>query len=1019
MKPIKLILQAFGPFSGQEQVDFTKLGASPLFLINGPTGSGKSSILDAICFALYGETTGSERTGDQMRCDHAEPNTLTEVSFEFSLGSKVYKVVRTPDQEVPKKRGDGTTKKTHTASLYLVANGEEQLIASRPTAVSKEMLSIIGLDVKQFRQVMVLPQGKFRELLTANSKEREQIFGQLFQTHIYTQIEKALFDRAAGIRKEKDEFDNQIKGALDVVSVNSEEELQAEKARLAPILSESDQQYQNAQKQLDHTKQQHSAALELSHQFAQKAKLDAELKEHLAKREGIDKVRLQKQQAQKAMQLDRPYDQMKSAEKQCETARNSIKDKSLLLEQAQQQLKDAESAYQAAAKNSEQVSELNQQLFQLESVGKKFAALNEQQKLLESANQAFVAATSHHQKSEQTFKHLDTQLQAKRTEREQAQQQSATLDGKRLSLTNTIELIDLRLKHQQLIQRQNAELQRFQQVEKQYQAAQEQTNLARQTADKLEFVWHSNQAAELAARLTEGDSCPVCGSHTHPQLAQFMGDAVTKDQVQQAREYQQQQTNRELEQASLRQKLESDLQYLQQEAAQVEASLQQKEAPDLETLQQRKLSLENEIQHLSAIDLVALEDQLRQLEIKLVQAQQEHDAQGQNLEKARRELTEAETKVASLQSDITSDFTHVDQVRQKYSSVQKQIQSLTLAEQQARTRLSEMQNLVASSQSAHISAKEQLRSWTTELEGAQAQWEHALAQTDFHDVDAYLKAKWDEAQHTAADGRLRQFDELLATLKGRIDNVAQALEGKEPPNLASIESELAGKQKVVSGAFDMLASHRSHMNSLVQVEQKLARLYEKNAELEKAYQVYGTLSDIANGRTGAKVSLHRFVLGVLLDDVLIQASQRLRVMTKGRYELRRKEDRAKGNAGSGLDLMVEDGYTGKLRDVATLSGGESFMAALALALGLSDVVQSYSGGIRLDTLFIDEGFGSLDPESLELAIQTLIDLQQGGRTIGIISHVSELKEQMALRVDVSSSRTGSKIKVLGNQSLVY
>ncbi|MDF4534478.1 SMC family ATPase, partial [Vibrio parahaemolyticus] len=189
-------------------------------------------------------------------------------------------------------------------------------------------------------------------------------------------------------------------------------------------------------------------------------------------------------------------------------------------------------------------------------------------------------------------------------------------------------------------------------------------------------------------------------------------------------------------------------------------------------------------------------------------------------------------------------------------------------------------------------------------------------------------------------------------------------------------------------------------------------LYQKNRALEAEYQVVGTLSGIANGKTGAKVSLHRFVLGVLLDDVLLQASQRLMKMSRGRYLLKRKEERAKGNVGSGLDLMVEDSYSGKWRDVATLSGGESFMAALSLALGLSDVVQSYSGGIRLDTLFIDEGFGSLDPESLDLAIQTLIDLQQGGRTIGIISHVSELKEQIGLRLDVLATRMGSTLRLI-------
>ena len=192
----------------------------------------------------------------------------------------------------------------------------------------------------------------------------------------------------------------------------------------------------------------------------------------------------------------------------------------------------------------------------------------------------------------------------------------------------------------------------------------------------------------------------------------------------------------------------------------------------------------------------------------------------------------------------------------------------------------------------------------------------------------------------------------------------------------------------------------------------LFRSHEKNKELEAQYRIYGTLSDVANGQTGNRISLQRFVLSVLLDDVLIQASQRLHIMSNGRYQLVRKEDRTRGNRASGLDLEVEDGYTGKNRSVATLSGGESFMAALSLALGLSDVVQSYAGGIKLDTLFIDEGFGSLDPESLDLAIRTLIDLQATGRMIGIISHVSELKEQMALRLDVISSKNGSSIRTV-------
>jgi exonuclease SbcC len=200
-------------------------------------------------------------------------------------------------------------------------------------------------------------------------------------------------------------------------------------------------------------------------------------------------------------------------------------------------------------------------------------------------------------------------------------------------------------------------------------------------------------------------------------------------------------------------------------------------------------------------------------------------------------------------------------------------------------------------------------------------------------------------------------------------------------------------------------------NQLKDIQVKLERAHKKNESLEAEYKITGTLSDVANGQTGNKISLQRFVLSVLLDDVLIQASQRLNLMSKGRYQLVRKEDRAKGNKASGLELEVEDSYSGKTRSVATLSGGESFLAALSLALGLSDVVQSYAGGIKLDALFIDEGFGSLDPESLDLAVRTLIDLQASGRMIGIISHVSELKEQMALRVDVESGRGGSHITI--------
>ena len=235
------------------------------------------------------------------------------------------------------------------------------------------------------------------------------------------------------------------------------------------------------------------------------------------------------------------------------------------------------------------------------------------------------------------------------------------------------------------------------------------------------------------------------------------------------------------------------------------------------------------------------------------------------------------------------------------------------------------------------------------------------------------------------------------------------------PDLIKIEQALIDKITEFNLADKAWRLLEERNNLLTNIKKQLSDIKTKTDELNAQYQIVGTLSDVANGTSGKRISLQRFVLSVLLDDVLIQASQRLNLMSKGRYRLLRREDAIGGNAAAGLDLEVEDSYTDKSRPVATLSGGESFMAALSLALGLSDVVQSYAGGIKLDTLFIDEGFGSLDTESLDLAIKTLIDLQSSGRMIGIISHVGELKEQMALRIDVKSARDGSSISTVAHR----
>lgn len=1013
MRPIQLTLQAFGPFASQQVIDFSQFGHAPLFLINGPTGAGKSSILDAICFALYGETTGSERSGDQMRCDYAPSSVLTEVQFIFELNQRRFMITRSPDQEVAKQRGEGTTKKNHAASLVeLLDLGDEKLIAHRPTPVSKAMLELIGLDVKQFRQVMVIPQGKFRELLIANSKEREQIFGQLFQTQIYVQIERELLDRAAGIRKQKEQFDHQIKGALEVTSLSSEEALQAEIFATKPLVQQSEQAYQASQKQLDAIKQHWNDAQELQKQFHLQAELEKEKMAMLAQQPAIETLRNRLQQAQKAARLDLPYQQSREAQRQLDLAKQAKITKQQAFSLAEKQLEEATLAYQQAAKSAEQVELLNQQLYELEGVGKKFAALEEQKKLHHTAKQQWLTAQQAAEQAQLKVQTLETQLQAQYEELEKIHQQKSRLEAKLLTQTQVSDHITLRLKQQSLVKKKGDLADQFKRVDSGYQVAQTDAQQARQQADQLELRWHTNQAAELAQRLSEGEACPVCGSHTHPNIAQFSSDVVTKGQVKQAREGQKKAEASEIEWLKQYQQVKNELSYLEQELQQVAEQITQKQIADLAVLQEQGKQLTQEIEQLSRLNPQQLEVNITQLEQDLRTTRSQAEQQKSALEQATLREIEAHTQVTYLQAEISSDFTHVDEVREKYSVIHKQIKALQQAEQSARTHLTQTQNHCSATQSSLTSANEQCETWLKEWQRMQQEWQQALTQSPFTDQEHYLQARVDDSSITEMEGKIRQFEQLWSTLQGKLDNLQQALADKPFPQLTDIQTQMEAQQRDLTAKLNDFTQHRSRLDSLQQVSKKLVRLHEHNETLEKEYQVYGTLSDIANGRTGAKVSLHRFVLGVLLDDVLIQASQRLQRMSKGRYWLKRKEDRAKGNAGSGLDLMVEDAYTGKWRDVATLSGGESFMAALSLALGLSDVVQSYSGGIRLDTLFIDEGFGSLDPESLDLAIQTLIDLQQGGRCIGIISHVAELKEQIALRLDVETSVRGSTIKLI-------
>ncbi|OQQ01743.1 exonuclease SbcC [Vibrio campbellii] len=1010
MKPIKLTMQAFGPFAQTETIEFDKLGTNPLFLINGPTGSGKTSILDAICFALYGETTGNERQGIQMRCDMAAPTLLTEVTLEFSLHGKSYRVIRSPEQEAPKARGEGMTVRKHTAALYEITD-EEKLITSKTTQVKTEVTNIIGLNETQFRQVMVLPQGKFRELLLATSKEREEIFGQLFQTDIYKKIEYALKDKASAISKAKDEFDNQIRGALQVAGVSSEAELTERREALSVQFETVQKQEQESLAQLNAVKTDLQKAEALSNEFKKREQAEIALKRHLEQSDAVSSRQLQLDNAKKASKVELPYVTLQNASKQTQELEQKVAKLSQDLTVANDAVKSKEGALQTAKEQAAQLPKLTEQQYQLEGMKGKLVEKSE----LEKAINAGLTQKSEFEATLKKYIALKEKLTL------EAQQGQKSLDQARVDVAS-IGTVEAEIKQQQRLMQDvqkltglNQELAKLDAATPSKQASVDQAKARyaelQRSADTLELSWHNAQAAVLAQRLQAGEMCPVCGSVEHPQPAQFVGEEVTKDQVQNARNTEREgqvvlnQLNNQLEQHNI-----AIGQYKQQ-IEQLSVELGQKASMDLGALQVSMQQLNERLQQLSSINLVQLEQSVNELNQRCVTGEgkindlQNQMAANESMIKGNQE------QLAKLSASLDAKYSSLEVLEQDIVVIQKQITELNTAFESAQNHLQQAVLAKTNIESQLTTNQQWLNEALERLNTAKTDWAQALQASAFEDEAQFLASKVDEAEMQVWQQEIDAFKQTQIKLEQTLADLSSELKDLALPDLEGLNVKLNSIQQSYVEVRNQLDSTRSLFERLEKVRNDIATLHDKNTKLEDEYKVFGTLYDVASGKTGSRISLHRFVLGVLLDDVLIQASQRLSLMSKGRYILARKTEGFKGAAGRGLDLVVEDSYTGKTRDVATLSGGESFMAALALALGLSDVVQSYSGGIRLDTLFIDEGFGSLDPESLDLAIQTLVDLQQTGRMIGVISHVSELKEQMAQRIDVEPSRLGSTVSV--------
>jgi exonuclease SbcC len=532
----------------------------------------------------------------------------------------------------------------------------------------------------------------------------------------------------------------------------------------------------------------------------------------------------------------------------------------------------------------------------------------------------------------------------------------------------------------------------------------------------IEKSWHLGQAAVLAAELNAGDACPVCGSNEHPNPASWSEecDVVDKgmlDTAKQASEQASRIFNDALNRFNI---LESEWLGLNQRAEALKLEVVDILDKPLDAL---KTELQDQHNALSAIN--AAKERLSQIEADLRGLRDQQPTLKLDNENSKQSVSDCDVQVKLTEQTLGAVFDELpeayrdeSQLKDQLDDVKKRIQFISDALNHATDNKARAISQLDKATQTEFEVSQQHRSWVEKHAQAKSSWLTFLQQSTFESEEVFFAAMMNDDQISYAQKDVDDYQNKLAHLNGSISQFSETLKGMSEPDIESILLALENKQSEAKFAEESFSEIDIKVKNLESILKQLETVHQQEAAFEAEYKVVGTLSRALSGQDGDKVNLQRFVLGMLLEDVLTQASLRLKLMSNNRYELTRKLDRAKGNAPSGLDLEVFDFHTGKARGVATLSGGESFLAALALALGLSEVVQAYSGGIKLDTLFIDEGFGSLDPESLELAIETLKQLQLSGRTIGIISHVSELKEQMGLRLDIQSSNFGSSVKLI-------
>lgn len=909
MRPVKLTLSAFGPYAGRMELELDRLGDSGLYLITGDTGAGKTTIFDAITFALYGEASGTSRAPGMFRSKYALPETPTFVELEFLYGGQTYWVRRVPEYERPAKRGGGTTTQQQEAELHR----PDGTIVTRTREVTAAVEEIMGLNRNQFTQIAMIAQGDFLKLLLASTDERIKIFRKLFRTERYGTLQEQLKIQANALART---YEQERAGMLQAAQTltGTEEDTQqlarAEAMTCEELTALSDAMIGRDQAQEREIARQLTAADESLSQSRQRLEQAQELEQMQGRLEQSAAQLKQAEETLAARQRDRAQEQCRAPE---------------------------------AERALEKITQLRGQLPQ-------YARLDQEQK-----KQAELLAQQEEnlrrlQQCEEALERLKQQREAARQEQETLQDCAAVQE--RLTAERRDQA--RRMEHLRTLWADTGTLKKLEQeltaAQSYYRSAVGRAEECRAVYDRKNRAFLDAQAGILASALERDHPCPVCGSRDHPAPAPLAQDAPGEEEVNRAKAEMDRAAAAEAEQSRRAGRISGQVESMRRAVADRISQL----IPDTgEEAWESRLTGETAL----------VQEKMQQLDESL--AEQEKNIR--RLEQVRALLARAERKVPDGEQAVHDLRTACTRLERDIRHVKEDIGNI-------RGELP-----CESSAQAEREIKE-LERFREQHDRLTQQAEKAL-----------------QAAHSAVDN-----------LRGTVQELTEQLAKRERPDAEqarAVLEEWTRRKKELSDT--QLAVH-ARVEKNRAARERILHFGEGLSAAEDQLKWMKALSDTANGTLSGqgKIMLETYVQTAYFDRILVRANTRLMAMTDGQYELERRRSAENNRSQSGLDLEVIDHYNGSRRSVRTLSGGESFLASLALALGLSDEIQSAAGGVQLDAMFIDEGFGSLDEETLHQAVRALSGLAESRRLVGIISHVSELKEQIDRQIVVTKDRSG-------------